>query len=151
MTSSQAKTFYTPEEYLEFELNTEQRNEYFQGEILAMEGAKIPHVILAGNVAHHLKLQLDRRCKVLQSDLRVHVPATGLYTYPDVTVVFGEIRTSPLNEDTVGGSSSTIKRSTPFRNTYWSRGTACTSTYFHGHRRERGRYARHRSPLSEWS
>ena len=73
--SSQPKTFYTPEQYLEFELNTEQRNEYFQAEIFGMAGAKTPQVVLAGNFLHHLKLQLDERCQVFQSDLRVHVRA----------------------------------------------------------------------------
>ena len=32
----------------------------------------------------------DYTCQVFNSDMRAHIPATGLYTYPDVSVVCGE-------------------------------------------------------------
>ncbi|MEY4547351.1 MAG: hypothetical protein RL685_3546, partial [Pseudomonadota bacterium] len=40
-------------------------------------------------------------CRVFSSDLRVHVEATHLSTYPDVTVVCGPIARSPLDENAI--------------------------------------------------
>ena len=39
-------------------------------------------------------------CRVFSSDLRVRVLATGLATYPDVTVVCGALELDPANRDT---------------------------------------------------
>jgi Uma2 family endonuclease len=36
-----------------------------------------------------------RDCQAFQSDFRTHVPATGLYTYPDITVVCGKVELVP--------------------------------------------------------
>jgi Uma2 family endonuclease len=32
----------------------------------------------------------QRPCRVYNSDMQIHVNATGLYTYPDVSVICGE-------------------------------------------------------------
>ena len=85
------KTKLTPEEYLEFERKSEERHEYFDGEIFAMSGAKRNHnkisTNLSGLVWQHLK---GKNCESYSSDMRVFVPETGLYTYPDLVVVCGE-------------------------------------------------------------
>ncbi len=41
------KTKLSPEEYLEFERKSEERHEFFNGEIFAMSGAKRNHNIIA--------------------------------------------------------------------------------------------------------
>ncbi len=88
--ASQPKTFLKPEEYLELERRAEYKSEYFQGEMFAMAGASLAHNVLAMNLAALLHTQLRRGpCRVLPSDMRVHVSPTGLYTYPDVSVVCG--------------------------------------------------------------
>ena len=85
------KTKLTPDEYLEFERKAEERHEYFNGEIFAMSGAKRNHNKAATNVSgliwQHLK---GKDCESYSNDMRVFVPRTGLYTYPDVVVVCGE-------------------------------------------------------------
>lgn len=85
------KTKMTPEEYLAFERNSEERHEYLDGEIFAMSGAKRNHNKIVGNLSgliwQHLK---NRDCEFYPTDMRVFVPATGVYTYPDLTVVCGE-------------------------------------------------------------
>ena len=85
------KTKLTPEEYLEFERKSEERHEYFGGEIFAMSGAKRNHNKIVGNLSgliwQHLK---GKRCEFYPTDMRVFVPATGLYIYPDLVVVCGE-------------------------------------------------------------
>jgi Uma2 family endonuclease len=81
----------TPEEYLEIERKAEYKSDYFNGEIYAMAGAKRNHNKIVGNlnglVWQHLK---GKDCEFYPSDMRVFVPQTGLYTYPDVVVVCGE-------------------------------------------------------------
>lgn len=85
------KTKLTPEEYLDFERKSEERHEYFDGEIFAMSGAKRNHNVIAWNIGGELRQRLkDRNCEAYPADMRVFVPATRLYTYPDLTVVCGE-------------------------------------------------------------
>ena len=43
----------------------------------------------------------DKPCRVFSSDLRVRVLATGLATYPDVSVVCGPLETDPENKNSV--------------------------------------------------
>jgi Uma2 family endonuclease len=100
--STAAKSRLTPAEYLTFERTSEIRHDYYRGEIFAMSGASREHNLIAGNLGREIGTQiLDRRCEVYQSDMRVQVPATGLYTYPDVVVVCGEPRFEDKHVDTL--------------------------------------------------
>ncbi|TGE24613.1 Uma2 family endonuclease [Hymenobacter aquaticus] len=87
--SAQPKPYYTPAEYLAFERESETKNEYFQGEIFAMSGASRAHNLLVKNMLVGLDNRIGDSCSVFPSDMRVHVAANGLYTYPDVSVVCG--------------------------------------------------------------
>lgn len=83
----------TPEEYLVIERQADIKSEYLDGEMFAMSGASRWHNLVTTNLSRELSTQLKRRaCEVYSSDQRVHIPATGLYTYPDVVVVCGEPR-----------------------------------------------------------
>jgi Uma2 family endonuclease len=85
------KTKLTPEEYLEFERKSEERHEYFDGEIFAMSGAKRNHNVVAWNIGGELRQKLKgKNCEAYPADMRVFVPETGLYAYPDLVVVCGE-------------------------------------------------------------
>ncbi|MEI8213411.1 MAG: Uma2 family endonuclease [Planctomycetota bacterium] len=85
------KHFITPEEYLHRELKAEVRSEYFRGEMCAMAGASANHNLIVGNCAQTLGQQLKKKpCRVYTSDLKLRIEATGLYTYPDLSVVCGE-------------------------------------------------------------
>ena len=79
---------WTPEEYLAWERRSPEKHEYFQGEIFAMTGASRAHNKIVVNLGGELRSALRQRpCEVYTSDMRVKIPATGLYTYPDVVVV----------------------------------------------------------------
>jgi Uma2 family endonuclease len=100
--STQPKPWYTPEEYLALERDSETKHEYFDGEIFAMVGATEPHVWIVSNLVFRLMGQLrDRPCKVYASDMRVKVSATGLYTYPDLAIVCGEREFEDDRRDTL--------------------------------------------------
>ncbi len=81
----------TPEEYLEIERKAEYKSEYFDGEIFAMAGARRNHNKIVGNLTGLVWQNLKGKdCEFYPSDMRVFVPKSGLYTYPDVVVVCGE-------------------------------------------------------------
>jgi len=81
---------YTVEEYLARERAAETKSEFYDGEIFAMAGGSEAHNLIAGNLIRDVGTGLrGRSCRVYPSDMRVKVP-TGLYTYPDVTVVCGQ-------------------------------------------------------------
>src|SRR5213593_4540612 len=88
--SAAAKTYITPQQYLEMERQAETKSEYFAGEIFAMSGGTREHSLISGNVIRELGAQLrDRPCEVHTSDMKVRVTVEH-YAYPDVTVVCGE-------------------------------------------------------------
>lgn len=92
----------SPEEYLEFERSSEEKHEYLDGEVFAMSGARRDHNLIAWNIGSELHGRLkDRDCEAYLGDMRVLVPKTGLYTYPDVAVVCGERRFKDATEDTL--------------------------------------------------
>ncbi len=79
------------QEYLEQERSSNVRHEYENGEVRTMPGGTKEHSGIGRNILAHLYFQLDNNtCEVYNSDLRVLISETGLYTYPDVSVVCGE-------------------------------------------------------------
>ena len=83
----------TPEQYLEIERGAEFRSEYYQGEMFAMARGRREHSLIATNTGSELSRQLrERPCEVYLIAMRVKVSSTGLYTYPDVVVVCGELK-----------------------------------------------------------
>ena len=100
--SAVPKPFLTPQEYLARERQAETKSEYLRGEVFAMSGASRGHNLIATNVAGELRQRLrERDCEVYQGDMRVKVSPTGLYTYPDVTVVCGEPEFEDADVDTL--------------------------------------------------
>jgi Uma2 family endonuclease len=87
---------YSFREYLELEETSPVKHEFMDGHVWAMAGGTPEHAAIAVNVASILRGQLrGRPCRVFSSDLRVRVLATGLGTYPDVTVVCDALETDP--------------------------------------------------------
>jgi Uma2 family endonuclease len=100
--SAQPKTLLSPEEYLEQERRAEYKSEYFAGEVFAMAGASRRHGLIVTNLIVELGRQLKGRpCEVFASDLRLRVTPAGLYTYPDVMVVCGDVQFADDQKDTV--------------------------------------------------
>jgi Uma2 family endonuclease len=99
--STGAEKRYSAEEYLAFERQSETKHEYFDGEVFAMAGGTQPHSAIAGNLIGELRNETkERGCHVHTGDMRVLCP-TGLYTYPDVSVVCGELDLEDENKDTL--------------------------------------------------
>jgi len=91
----------TVEEYLQFEKESPQKHEYFKGEIFAMAGAGARHNVIFSNLFGELAYRLKGKpCKPYGSDLRIHIPENTLFTYPDISIICGEIIPSKIDEDT---------------------------------------------------
>lgn len=87
---------FTIAEYLRFEAEAKQRHEYRKGQIVATAGGTPEHSLIIANIIGELRNRLKGKpCRVYDSNLRVHVPRTPLYTYPDVSVVCGDTQFDP--------------------------------------------------------
>ena len=94
MAQPQPVKFITPEEYLRIERAAEFKSEYFAGEMFAMAGGSAKHSLLKANLVGELRSHLKGRvCTVYDSDLRVLISATGLFVYPDATVICDPLET----------------------------------------------------------
>ena len=88
----------TIEEYLELEEASSEKHEYYKGEVFAMSGAKVPHNVISRNLLIALGLKLKgKSCQPFGSDQRIHIEKNTLFTYPDISIICGEIKT--LNDD----------------------------------------------------
>jgi Uma2 family endonuclease len=86
-----ASHYITPEEYLAAERAADHKSEYFNGAVFAMAGCSPAHNRITTNLNREVDTLLyDGPCVTYNGDQRVRIPATGLYTYPDLVVVCGE-------------------------------------------------------------
>lgn len=96
--STAEKRRLTAAEYLAIESTAEIRHEFLAGEMFAMSGGPLWHNLIKDNFARAVANRLSGgTCRVVTSDQRLKVDATGLYTYPDVLVFCGP----PVMEDGV--------------------------------------------------
>ena len=91
---------YSVDDYFTVEEMSEVKHEYYNGEIFAMAGASLRHNEIAANVLAEFRAGLrNTDCGAYGSDLRVQTPS-GLYTYPDVGVICGQVQLVPDRSDT---------------------------------------------------
>ncbi|MDB9343237.1 Uma2 family endonuclease [Nodularia spumigena CS-586/05] len=102
MTIAQEKRYYSPEEYLELEVNSEIRHEYIDGQIIPMTGGTPNHNQLAGNFYAFLNVALKcQPYRVFIADQRLWIPNRRIYTYPDVMVVQTPLEYQEGRKDTL--------------------------------------------------
>jgi Uma2 family endonuclease len=89
---------FTFDDYLRVEEDSVIRHEFLDGRIWAMAGGTPAHARICANVIALLNVALSaRRCTVFTTDLRIRVRATGLATYPDVSVFCGQLELDPTD------------------------------------------------------
>ena len=87
---------FTFDDYVRVEEDSGIKHEFLAGQVWAMSGGSPAHAAVAANVVTLLGNALrDKPCRTYSSDLRVRVQATGLGTYPDVTVVCDRLELDP--------------------------------------------------------
>lgn len=102
MTTQIEQKKYSLEDYLEFEVNSEEKHEYIDGEIILMPGGMPNHNRITGNFYASLNFALKRQpYDVFVNDQRLWIPQRQIYTYPDVMVVAGELQLQEGRKDTI--------------------------------------------------
>ena len=93
---------YTAEEYLELEINSEERHEFIDGEIVLMAGGTPNHSEITSILNSVLRVSLKGKpYSIFASDQRLWVPQFNNYTYPDVMVVARPIELQSGRTDTI--------------------------------------------------
>lgn len=93
---------YTRQEYLDFEVTSEERHEYIDGEIRKMVGGTPNHNRIIGNIFLALKLALKgQNYDVFFSDQRLWIPGKNVYTYPDLMIIEGDVKLQEGRKDTI--------------------------------------------------
>ena len=99
---AEAKKIYTPDEYLNFEVNADIRHEYINGEIIPMTGGTPEHNEIASILNAALRIALKGKpYSIFVADQRLWIPDRNLYTYPDVMVVPRPLQRQQGRTDTI--------------------------------------------------
>ena len=100
------KTHLTPAEYLALERQSQERHEYYGGELRLMAGASRKHNIISLNIASLLREKLrGKPCRPFMSDMRIWIASAQRYFYPDIAVICG---TEPFVEEDVATDATVI-------------------------------------------
>lgn len=82
---------FTPEDYLEFERESDSRHEFLDGEIYSMAGESLSHSRVCMNLAREIGNKLKGKlCEALSPNMKVRTTTASLFSYPDLTIVCGE-------------------------------------------------------------
>ncbi|MEG3959245.1 Uma2 family endonuclease [Microcoleus sp. herbarium2] len=93
---------YTAEEYLELEINSQDRHEFINGEIVLIAGGAPNHNEITSILNAILRVGLKGKpYSIFASDQRLWVPQLNNYTYPDVMVVARPIELQSGRTDTI--------------------------------------------------
>jgi Uma2 family endonuclease len=96
--SAETKRRYTLEEYLALERESDERLEFWDGEVFAMSGGTLGHerIMKNGYNALHDELR-NTACEVFGSNMQIKVPSAPPYRYSDGSVVCGTVEVERFN------------------------------------------------------
>ena len=78
------------------------KSEYFCGEIVAMSGSSPHHAAITVNLTGEVRSQLKGSpCRAYSNDLKVRTLSTGVFAYPDLSVVCGEPEYHDAKKDVI--------------------------------------------------
>lgn len=110
---------FTREEYLALEERADTKSEYHQGSIYAMTGASMEHNQLVRNLAVAMGGALKGgACQLFLADMRLHVAAHDLFTYPDLFVVCGAPPRMAGRRDTLTDATLVVEVLSPSTELY---------------------------------
>ncbi len=82
---------YTLEEYFELERKSEERYEFWGGELFCMSGVSADHAQIEINLVVSLSARFaGRRCRIFPANVRLKVPSAPPYRYADLSALCGE-------------------------------------------------------------
>jgi len=93
---------YTRQEYLDFEVNSQERHEYIDGEVRKMTGGTPNHGKIVLNFGSILNFAMKGKdYDVFVTDQRLWIPEKNIYTYPDIMIIQGELQFQEGRKDTL--------------------------------------------------
>jgi Uma2 family endonuclease len=93
---------YSADEYLAIEVESEEKHEFRDGEMIPMAGGLPNHNQVAGNIYATLNFALrGKPYQAFVTDQRLWIPEKRLYTYPDVMVMALPLDLQDGRKDTV--------------------------------------------------
>lgn len=93
-------TVFTPEDYLNFERESDSRHEFLDGEIYQMAGESLSHSRVCMNLAREAGNKLKGKpCEALSPNMKVRTSNASLFSYPDLTIVYGEPQFHDVKKD----------------------------------------------------
>jgi Uma2 family endonuclease len=95
--STAKRLHYDYADYLRALGMSELKLEYCDGVIYAMAGDTVAHAQLSAAVIGMLHRSLPSTCRVSTSDLKVRIEVSDLSTFPDVSVVCGDVQTATID------------------------------------------------------
>jgi len=122
MSLPQTQIRYTEDQYLSMERESEERHEYLDGQIYAMAGESPEHGAICTNLTVDIGLQLrGTPCQAFSKDMKVRsgplprrrYSQKGLYSYPDLVIVCGEVQFLDKNRDVLINPKVIIEVSSP--------------------------------------
>jgi Uma2 family endonuclease len=122
MSLPQKQIRYTEDQYLLIERESEERHEYLDGQIYAMAGESPEHGAICTNLTGETRAQLKgTRYQAFAKDMKVRsgplprrrYSQKGLYSYPDLLVVCGEIQFLDENRDVIINPKVIIEVASP--------------------------------------
>lgn len=122
MSLPQAQIRFTEDEYLSIERESDERHEYLDGQIYAMAGESPEHGAICTNLTGEMRNQLKgTRCQAFSKDMKIRsgplprrrYSQQGLYSYPDLVIVCGELQFLDENRDVIINPKVIIEVSSP--------------------------------------
>lgn len=112
---AKARTHLTEDKYLALEAQADEKHEFLNGEMIALSargkasgpaggGSSPAHNAICMNIGSELRSLIKasgRPRRVMSSGQRVRIDHTGLYAYPDITVVCGPALTAAESPNTL--------------------------------------------------
>ena len=106
-------------EYLERERVAATKNEYYAGEIIAMAGGSRRHNSITGNIFAALYTKLTHAsCRPFLSDQRIRISQLDLGTYPDLSVVCGELEGDMVDPEAITNPCVLVEVLSPSTESY---------------------------------
>ncbi len=109
-----AVSYITPDDYLEIEVRSLEKHEYFEGRIYDMAGASFDHNFIVANLMRKIGNYLEGKdCEILVADLRVTTPEFDSFMYPDLTILCEELQCKENGFDTLTNPTAIIEVMSP--------------------------------------
>jgi Uma2 family endonuclease len=106
--------FISPQEYLDLERASDEKHEYFDGQIIAMGGASLKHGKISANLMIKIGSFLEnKQCNVLAETMRVATESRDAYMYPDLVIYCGKEELEDDQFDTLLNPSVIIEILSP--------------------------------------